>query len=546
MTDEGELIAGRYRLVSQVGSGAMGLVWQAHDELLHRTVAVKQLVLRAGMSERETSEAKRRAMREGRITARLHHPHAITVYDVVEHEGQPCLVMEYLRSQSLADVLAARGTLPAERVAAIGDQVASALAAAHRAGIVHRDIKPGNVLLTDDGTAKITDFGISRAVGDGTVTASGILAGTPAYLAPEVAQGADAGFPADVFSLGATLYTAVEGGPPFGLDDNAMALLYRIASYEFRPPTRSGALTPVLTRLLARDPAQRPTMAEARDALAAVAGHGPAVTADPAGPAGDAVPFPAASPPAPPAEPAASPAGPAAAAGLPAPPAGPAAAAADPAVTAAGRSDTGGTTQAAQPTERIRGGRFRRGRAAAVAVVAVLVAAGVVAVVLATRGASRQGATAPTTSAATQAPPAPGSSGAAAPATTAVTTPAPTPATTPPPAPLSIADQLRNAITSYYAMMPGNLAEGWNWMTADYQANHAGGFSGYQRFWSAIDRVTLLAVSATPPSTVDATIDYFYRDGHVVEEQTHFVMVQEGDRWKIAGSTVSSSRTRTG
>ncbi|MDQ3900049.1 MAG: serine/threonine protein kinase, partial [Actinomycetota bacterium] len=254
MSDEGELIVGRYRLVSCLGRGAMGVVWQAHDERLHRTVAIKQLLLPARLTDSEGEEASRRAMREGRITARLHHPHAIAVFDVAEHEGRPCLIMEYLASRSLATVLSTRGVLLPEEVADLGRQIASALAAAHQAGIVHRDIKPGNVLLAEDGTTKITDFGVSHAVGDVTVTATGMLAGTPAYLAPEVAQGHRASFSSDVFSLGATLYTALEGTPPFGVNPNPIALLHQVASGEIIAPRRSGPLTPVLLRLLQRDP----------------------------------------------------------------------------------------------------------------------------------------------------------------------------------------------------------------------------------------------------------------------------------------------------
>ncbi|ATE57359.1 serine/threonine-protein kinase [Actinosynnema pretiosum] len=271
MTDDGRLVAGRYRLGQRIGSGAMGVVWQAHDGRLHRTVAVKQLLLQPGLAESDTDEAKRRAMREGRIAARLQHPHAIAVYDVAEDDGQPWLVMEYLPSSSLSTVLSERGTLPPREVAAIGSQVASALAAAHDAGITHRDIKPGNILLGNDGTVKITDFGISRATGDVTVTATGMLAGTPAYLAPEVAKGYDPGSPSDVFSLGSTLYAAIEGMPPFGLNENTIALLHQVASGKVTPPKQAGPLTALLMRLLRAEPEDRPTMAEAREALAAVA-----------------------------------------------------------------------------------------------------------------------------------------------------------------------------------------------------------------------------------------------------------------------------------
>jgi serine/threonine protein kinase len=249
----------------------MGVVWTAHDERLHRTVAVKQLLLQPGLAEADTDEAKRRAMREGRIAARLQHPHAVAVYDVAEDDSQPWLIMEYLPSKSLSAVLSERGTLPPRDVASIGMQVASALAAAHNAGIVHRDIKPGNVLLGDDGTVKITDFGISRATGDVTVTATGMLAGTPAYLAPEVAKGYDPGSPSDVFSLGSTLYAAIEGQPPFGLSENTIALLHKVASGKVDPPRNAGPMTALLMRLLRAEPEDRPTMAEARDALAAVA-----------------------------------------------------------------------------------------------------------------------------------------------------------------------------------------------------------------------------------------------------------------------------------
>ncbi|HEX4224046.1 MAG TPA: serine/threonine-protein kinase, partial [Pseudonocardiaceae bacterium] len=260
----GQLIAERYRLEERVGSGAMGVVWRAQDELLRRTVAVKQLLVQSGV---DGAEANARAMREGRIAARLQHPNAVTVYDAADVDGSPWLVMEFVPAPSLATVLAQRGKLPAAEVVRMGAQIASALATAHANGIVHRDVKPGNVLLAEDGTAKITDFGISRANDEAVLTATGLVCGTPAYLAPEVAQGEAPDAASDVFALGATLYTAVEGQPPFGFGDNTLALLHVVAAGQIRPPTVTGPLAPVLISMLAADPSARPTMTQARAAL---------------------------------------------------------------------------------------------------------------------------------------------------------------------------------------------------------------------------------------------------------------------------------------
>jgi serine/threonine protein kinase len=268
VTAEGELIAGRYRLLSRVGRGAMGIVWQGRDERLDRVVAIKQLLVDAD------EQAGRAAVREGRVAARLRHPHAIMVHDVVEHDARPFLIMEYFPSQSLASVLTQRGVLDPDAVARLGSQLASALAAAHADGIVHRDVTPGNVLISTDGTAKIADFGIARALGDGTLTGSDIIMGTPAYLAPEVADGQQVAFSSDVFSLGATLYTALEGGPPFGRDDNPIALLRRVAHGVIIPPRRTGPLTDVVLWLMRPNPGDRPTMAMARDLLTTLADGG--------------------------------------------------------------------------------------------------------------------------------------------------------------------------------------------------------------------------------------------------------------------------------
>ncbi len=266
MPKQGEVIAGRYRLMSSIGHGSMGVVWQARDESLGRVIAVKLL-----NADRRSPDAVAQLLREGRVAGRLRHPHAISVYDVVEHDGKPCLVLEYLPSRSLAALIAERGALPPDMVAAVGRQIAAALAAAHAEGIVHRDVSTFNVLLAEDGIAKITDFGIARAVGEGTVTDARVIVGTPAFLAPEVAAGEGATFASDVFSLGATLYAALEGMPPFGLDENPYALLQRVVRAEVEPPRSGGPLGDVLLRLLHRDAAERPTMAEAHELLAVVA-----------------------------------------------------------------------------------------------------------------------------------------------------------------------------------------------------------------------------------------------------------------------------------
>src|SRR6185437_8201220 len=208
-------IGNRYRLEEQIGIGAMGVVWRGTDELLNRPVAVKELLAVApSANAAEVEESRQRLQREGRIGARLQHAHVISMFDVVIHDDRPWLVMEYLPSDSLATVLRMKGPLLPVQVAAIGRDVADGLAAAHVAGVVHRDVKPGNVLIGTDGRVKLTDFGVSRAVDDVQLTRTGLIAGTPAFLAPEIAQGRTPTAASDVFALGATLYAA-EGAPPF-------------------------------------------------------------------------------------------------------------------------------------------------------------------------------------------------------------------------------------------------------------------------------------------------------------------------------------------
>jgi serine/threonine protein kinase len=279
VSEPDRIVAGRYRLRERIGGGGMGAVWLADDQRLGRAVAVKQVLPPAGTDEAAVRQQRERALREGRIAARLSHPHAISVYDVALEDGQPWLVMEYLPSRSLAGVLTEDGLLRVDQAAQIGAQVADALAATHAAGIVHRDVKPANILIGQggrvEGVVKITDFGISHASGDVTLTQTGQITGTPAFLAPEVAQGYEPGPAADVFSLGATLYTCLEGEPPFGMAGNSLQQLHRVAAGVINPPQRSGEMTAAMMRMLAVDPQERPSMTEVRDELAAiVAGRG--------------------------------------------------------------------------------------------------------------------------------------------------------------------------------------------------------------------------------------------------------------------------------
>jgi serine/threonine protein kinase len=262
------VIAGHYRLVERIGSGGTGVVWRAIDDRLERSVAIKQILTQPSLPPGEKDIVRQRAAREARNAARFQHPNAIVVFDITDHDGDPCLIMEYLPSQSLAVVLSAQGTLPLPQVARIGEQVASALVAAHRAGIVHRDVKPGNVLLGDNGTVKITDFGISKAKGDVTLTATGLISGTAAYLAPEVARGAEPSPAADVFALGATIFHALEGEPPYGTNPNPLALLYAAANGHLGEPRNAGPLTDLLLDILSFEPEDRPTMTDVRDQLA--------------------------------------------------------------------------------------------------------------------------------------------------------------------------------------------------------------------------------------------------------------------------------------
>ncbi|MGI3784115.1 MAG: serine/threonine-protein kinase [Janthinobacterium lividum] len=558
MAEARALLADRYRLVREVGRGGMGVVWEAWDERLERPVAVKELRPQLGLSPEEAELAKNRAMREARITARLHHRNAVPVFDVVEHAGQPCLIMQFLPSVPLSAVLREGGPLGVHEAARFGAEVSSALAAAHQLGIVHRDVKPGNILITDDGAALISDFGISHALGDATLTSTGLVHGTPAYLAPEVARGAESSYASDVFSLGATLYACLEGAPPFGTDSNSIALLYRVASGEFAPPQRAGALAPVLLEMLRPDPAARPAMREVAARLAAVeAGNTPTPLPLPM-----TVPTP-----------------------VPTPTTGPttvAPASTETTGTTQVRRSTGPATFAAtlptvaappapptpptpsvlpsQPGPDPTGRRRRAPRV--LAAVALLVGLVVLATALVAGQLGRGGngtAAAPATASdsRTAARPTASSKASSKPSSTAsrsTSTSSGSPSSTtsssaasPSPSATSssstgepTATELEDAITGYYALVPDDTDGGWARLTKDYQSGTSGGRQSYEQFWDQVDRVSVSKVEASPPSRVVATVTYRRGDRTEVD-RTSFRVVRDDGVLKIAASSVIGS-----
>src|SRR4051794_1466173 len=263
---ETRLLVGRYRLDRRIGRGGMGSVWAAHDEILGRDVAIKEVVPPPDLTAEQRTMIRERTLREARAAARIAHPSAVTVYDVVEEDGRPYIVMQLLAPHTLADVLAHDGPLPPERVARIGLDLVDALDAAHRAGVLHRDVKPANVLLTADGRAVLTDFGIASVENDPTLTATGMLVGSPAYMPPERARGDRPSAAADLWSLGATLFAAVEGQPPYRREGQ-LQTLNAVLTEPVPAAEHAGPLEAVIDLLLARDPAFRPGADRTRELL---------------------------------------------------------------------------------------------------------------------------------------------------------------------------------------------------------------------------------------------------------------------------------------
>ncbi|GAA4858150.1 protein kinase domain-containing protein [Actinomycetospora straminea] len=574
----GTVLGGRYRVGECIGAGAMGVVFTAWDRRLRRTVAVKQLAARGHRDATEDHVARARAMREGRIAARVVHPRAIAVFDVVVDGDAgsghgPWLVMEYLPSRSLAAVLAEQGPLEPREAAWVGAQVADALGAVHEAGIVHGDIKPGNVLITDDGVAKITDFGVSRASWDTTSTGGGMVAGTPGYFAPEVARGGDPSPASDVFSLGATLYAAVENELVCGRHDNTLAVLHAMAEGRLRPATRAGVLGRPLAAMLRLDPEHRPGTGAVERALRARAGTAPFIPAPRPAPAEagadgdheDAVPAPrrpgtadlpatagalpvaesvgsepvGSDPVAPdpdridPEEPVA-PATTTASSGLAAGPeriGGARAAAAASWLTRPGAAAAPTRTLAAG-SDRRRPSRWSRPRRAAelAAASAVVLAGGIgVAIAAGTGGDTGSGPVAAPTPA-----PVPTSAPPEAPADPlgGTDTELPTPSVAAPLSPTDPSDppsggDPATVVVDYYAALPGNIDGAWA-VLSDEARDESGGFEGYRRFWSGIREVRTSNV-AVRGDTVTADIEFTTERGRTSRENYRFEVDRDDD-----------------
>src|SRR6266542_718043 len=277
---DGRRIAGRYELGVQLG---VGIVWRAEDTLLGRPVAIKEVELPPAVRDKQRAALRARVIREARAAARLSHPGAVTLFDVVQDGGQDYIVMELVEAPTLDQLVAAKGPLDPRRAAMVGLRLLATLEAAHRAGIVHRDVKPSNVLVRDDGTTKLTDFGTASLTGDPELTVTGVVVGSPAFMAPEQIKGLEVGPATDLWALGATLYFAVEGEPPFKSSKAQFEVLNAIVNDPPRQARRLGALGPVVDRLLRKESHQRPKSADVWYLLRRVAAGQPADEQPPGG-----------------------------------------------------------------------------------------------------------------------------------------------------------------------------------------------------------------------------------------------------------------------
>ena len=499
----------------------MGTVWLCRDEVLSRNVAVKEVGSMPGTSKSDLA----RALREARNSAALNHRNVVSIYDAVEDGDQNWLVMEYVPSRNLSEIVTEEGPLSPERVAWIGAQAADGLAAAHKRGTMHRDVKPGNLLVTDDDHVKISDFGIARTHGDAQLTQSGIVTGTPAYFAPELAKGEEPTIAADVWALGATLYATVEGRLPYPAQNNAIALLTQIASEPPPPPKLAAFLADPIERMMDPDPSTRWTMADAAHTLHRLHERHPAESSGP-GTVSLGAPLVEAEPdeePAPetasensvvqndevPTETAQPDEGPATEASAPPEP--------EPALTApALASPDLPPARTEEPS-----GAGRRTVVVAV-VVALVVIAGIGALFLNDRDEDPSAADEPTSAASTdpgqsndeESPatedPAGGTDGASGAATTFV--------------------------EDYYSNLPGDTRTAWGLLSPSMQ-DEVGGYGNYSGFWRTISEVRTGRTTVVEEGVVDVEVIYT-SDGGTERETRRLRLDKNGDSFLITGDKV--------
>ncbi|ANH38553.1 Serine/threonine-protein kinase PknB [Nocardioides dokdonensis FR1436] len=496
-----ELIAGRYRVERELGRGGMGAVWLCRDEMLGRQVAVKQI----GALPGEAADLAR-ALREARSSAALQHPNVVSVFDAIDEGETIWLVMEYVPSRTLSQLVRDDGPLDPRRAAGLGAQVAEGLALAHDRGTVHRDVKPGNVLVKEGDHAKISDFGIARSnTDDEHRTQTGLMTGTPAYFSPELARGADPTPASDVWALGATLYAAVEGRPPFPSRDNAIAMLMAIAHDRPEPPRHAGPLAGVLGHMLDPEPDARWSMARVARELRAVAGgrddsgdRAAAATAPMTAVAPAVVPEPEPEPdpaPTPAATPAATPAS---------------------AVGAAGTADR------------------RRGIWIAVAAVVLLVLVALGGFALLGGSEDDQAPAADDSSATPEATGDPSDDTTASSAPTADGSSAAPEETEDPGNDADVSgSDAEGVVSDYYAALPQDVDTGWATLSPDLQDEI--GRDSYDGFWATISSVSIQEVDDVGDGVVDVTLTY---DGGSRETRRIEVGPVDGDLRILSDSVV--------
>ena len=460
----------------------MGAVWLGRDTVLGREVALKRI----GMMPGATAPDLQRAEREARLAARLNHPHVVAVFDLVTEGEETWLVMEYVEGVSLSGLITRDGALTPDEAAPLVRQAADALAAAHAAGIVHRDVKPSNMMVTPQGDVKLTDFGIARAEADASLTQTGLVTGSPAYLAPEVASGATAHEASDVWSLGATLYHALAGHTPYDVSENLMGGLYRIVHEDPPRVDDPGWLAPVLEHTMTRDPAQRWSMEQVRDFL----GQGRAVTIHPA-PLGTVEEH-----------------GTRVLQPTPATPVGVPPVAADPAFEAT-------TTP---PTSYPGGARRRRPVWPWVAAVVLLVAVAVLGFAALTQGGG-------------------GNSGKDKAGGTTSSSPPRSPKTSGSAGTNDQATAMQQFISTYLSTVTQDDHATYAMLTPGFQ-DASGKYGGYHGFWKNIESASPTNIQADPDTmTVSYDVDYVKTDGSTVSGHVTLDLVHDGSSYLIAGES---------